>query len=190
MHYKKLGIYLTQEKQDAILKGDTTNTVVHPMFVYQACSFGTYFSQSFLQSPGALDFQARYAQLAWEELAKMQKVDNAELKAQAMLSISSCCLIFRWTEFARQYLHKACRIINTASLRFIPTCGQPQAYSEEVRERSAILSQVIYFENYLFLTCGGPEPNLTARIESEFRYELQVGNLGTCELVCATHRST
>lgn len=183
LHHRKLGIYLAQEKQEAILKGDTSNTVVNPLFVYQACSYGIHASQSFMQSPGAPQFQARYSQRVWEELAKIQRGDNNELKAQAILSISACCLIFRWMDLASKYLHKACRTINTANLRFIPTCGQPPPYSEEIRERSAILSQVIYFENYLFLACGGPEPALTARIEREFRYELQVGNRGTCKSV-------
>ena len=183
LHYRKLGIHFTQEKQEAILRGDTSNTVVNPLFVYQASSYGMHLSQSFMQSPSAPEFQARYSELVWEELAKMRRGNNNELKAQAMLSISACCVIFRWMDIASQYLHKACRVINTASVRFIPTCGQPPPYSEEIRERSAILSQVIYFENYLFLACGGPQPGLTARIEREFRYELQVGNRGTCKFV-------
>jgi len=187
MHYRKLGIYLTQEKQDAILKGDTSNTVVHPFFVCQTRSYGMHYAQTFAQGPSAPLIQARNSQLVLEELANMQKGNNNELKAQAMLSISSCCLVFRWNDFARQYLHKACRVINTANLRFIPTCGRPPACSEEIRERSAILSQVIYFENYHFLACGGPEPTLTARIEREFRCEVQVGNRSTCQLVCVTN---
>jgi len=176
-----MGIYFTPEKQEAILKGDTSNTVVNPMFVYQACSYGSHISQSFMQSPHAHTFQEKYSQLVWEELAKTKRGNNDELKAQAMLSISACCLILRWMDVASQYLHKSCRIINTANLRFIPTCGRPPAYSEEIRERSAVLSQVIYYENYLFLACGGPEPELTARIEKEFRYELQVGKRGACK---------
>jgi len=59
-------------------------------------------------------------------------------------------------------------------LQFIPTYGQPPEYSEEFRERSTILSQAIYFENYMFLARGGLEPKLTVRIEREFRHELQV----------------
>ena len=179
LHYNKLGIYLTREKQEALLKGDTTNTVIHSIFVYQACSYGMYFSQESVHPHAALRFQARYSQLAWEELAKMQKGNDDYLKAQAMLSISSCCIVFRWIDFARQYIQKACHAVNTASLQFIPKYGQPPEYSEQVRERSTVLSQVIYFENYLFLAYGGPEPNLTAKIEKEFWHELQVGDRGT-----------
>ena len=150
--------------------------MVHSFFVYQACSYGMYFAPDFAHTSAALNFQAKYSQLVWEELAKMQKGDDHYLKVQAMLSISSCCLVFRWLDFASLYVQKACRVINAAGLQFVPTYGQPPKYSDEVHERSTILSQVVYFENYLFLACGGPEPRLSARIEKEFQQELQVGN--------------
>jgi hypothetical protein len=176
LHYSKLGVHLTQAEQEALLKGDTSNAAVHSFFVYQACSYGMYFVSNFAHTPAAVHFQAKYCQLTWEELAKIQKGDNDGLKAQAMLSVSSCSIVFRWFRIAGPYIQKACRVVNTASLQFIPRYGQPPEYSEEVRERSTILSQVIYFENYWFLACGGPEPKLTARIEKEFRHELRVGN--------------
>jgi len=187
LHYNKLGIYLTREKQEALLNGDTSNTVIHSIFVHQACSYGMYFDQDSVHTPAALRFQARYSQLAWEELAKIQKGNDDYLKAQAMLSISSCCIVFRWIDFARQYIRKACHSANAAGLQFIPKYGKPPEYSEQVRERSAVLSQVIYFENYLFLVYGGPEPSLTARIEREFRHELQVGNPGTRRSMCVAY---
>lgn len=135
-----------------------------------------YFAQNAVYAPAALRFQARYSQLAWEELSKVQQGDNDYLKAQTMLSVSSCCIVFRWADFGRQYIQKACHVINAAGLQFIPTYGPPPEYSELVRERSAVLSQVMYFENYLFLAYGGQEPKLMARIEKEFRCELQVGD--------------
>ena len=155
------------------------------MFVYQACSFGMLCSQIFISTPAASDLQARYSQFTWEELAKIQEGNDNFLKAQAMLSICSCCIVFRWLDFARQYIRKTCRVIDSVKLCFIPTYGQPPEYSEDVRQKSTVLSQAIYFENYLFLACDGPEPKLTARIEREYRYELQVGDgvlasLGIC----------
>ena len=76
--------------------------------------------------------------------------------------------------FPLRYIQKACEAINTAGLRFIPTHGQPPEFSERLHERFSVLSQIIYFENYLFLACGGAEPTMTARIEEEFRYQLPV----------------
>jgi hypothetical protein len=183
LHYNKLGIYLSGEKQDALLKGDTSNAVIHSMFVYQACSYGMHFAQNFIHTPAAPEFQAKYSQLAWEELAKIQDGDDDTLKVQAMLSICSCCIVFRWVGFARQYAQKACRVVDSTRLRFLPTYGRLPEYSEEVRERSTVLSQIIYLENYLFLACGGPEPKLTVRIEKEYRHELQVRWCDTLEFM-------
>lgn len=188
MHYNKLGIYLTREKQEALLRGDTSNIVINSIFVYQACSYGMHFVQDSVHVPDALNQQAKYAQLAWEELAKVQRGKDDYLKAQSMLSIGTCCVVFRWVDYARQYIQKACGVVNTTSLQFIPKYGHPPEYSEQVRERSTILSQVIYFENYMFLTYGGSEPNLTARIEREFRHELQVGGRGSHDFMYVTHR--
>lgn len=152
------------------------------MFVYQACSFGMLFSQSLINTPAATDLQARYSQFAWEELAKIQEGNDDCLKVQAMLSISSCCIVFRWVGFACQYIQKTSRVIDSARLCFIPTNEQPPGYSEEVRQRTTVLSQAIYFENYLFLACGGPEPKFTAAIEKEYRHELQVWDCGLTSL--------
>ena len=145
-----------------------------------------YFTQNLVPTPAAVQFQAKYSQLIWEELAEM-KEGNVHLKAQAMLSICSCCIVLRWVDFAREYIRKSCRVVNAANLRFIPAYGRPPEYSEKVRERSTVLSQIIYFENYLFLAYGGPEPRLTARIEKEFRHELQVRKRDTSKLMRVTH---
>lgn len=141
------------------------------------------FSQSFTQTPAAPELQAKYSQFAWEELVEIQRGSDDYLKVQAMLSISSCCIVFRWVDYARQYVQKTCRIIDSAGLCFIPTYGKLPEYSEEVRRRSTALSQAIYFENYLFLACGGSEPKLTAGIEREYRHELQVGDKALARLL-------
>ena len=62
--------------------------------------------------------------------------------------------------------------INAAKLQFIPTSGRPPELTDDLLEGFAVLSQTIYFENYLFLTIDGIEPKMTVRIENEFRHEL------------------
>ena len=75
---------------------------------------------------------------------------------------------------SREYLTKACIALNVAKLRFIPDTGCPPVFTEDVHERLAVLSQVIYLEHHLFFAVDGLEPRMTARIEKEFRHELQV----------------
>lgn len=64
-------------------------------------------------------------------------------------------------------------ILHAANLRFVPAIGSPPGLSEDVRERAVVLSQIIYFESYMFLAVDGAEPKFISRIEKEFRYELQ-----------------
>jgi Holliday junction resolvasome RuvABC ATP-dependent DNA helicase subunit len=64
--------------------------------------------------------------------------------------------------------------MNAADLRFIPVFGRSPELTEEVQERFAVLSQILYTENYLALVIDRSAPTMTARIEQEFRHELPV----------------
>jgi hypothetical protein len=94
-----------------------------------------------------------------------------------LLCATSACIFQRWFRPARAYLTEACDTIDAANLGFIPFFGRPPELTEEVQERLAVLSQIVYMENYMFLAIDRTPPNMAARIEEEFRYELQVGIL-------------
>ena len=117
---------------------------------------------------------AKHSQLSFEQLAEIISGSDANLEAQALLYVATGSLYSRWFALSRKSLRKACITVNAASLRFIPATGRPPGLTEDVRERLAVLSQTIYFENYMFLAVDGTEPMMTVRIEKEFRYELQV----------------
>ena len=117
---------------------------------------------------------ARYAQRSFEQIAEINKGSDANLKAHAFLYLTTACLYGRWFGISREYLTKACIALNAANIRFIPTTGRPPELTEDVYERLVMLSQIIYFENYMFLAVDGTVPKMTARIEKEFRHELQV----------------
>jgi len=168
------GIYLTGPKQDAVMRGDTSNTVVHPFFAPAAAGLGIYLSADVGDSPTMVRLHAKHGQLALKQLAEIIKGSDANLQAQALLYVAAASLYSRWFVVSRKYIRKACIALNAASLRFIPTTGHPPGLTEDVRERLVVLSQIIYFENYMFLAVDGTEPKMTARIEKEFRHELQV----------------
>jgi len=168
------GIYLTGPKQDAVMRGDTSNTIVHPFFVPATAALGMNLCAGVGDSPTMVRLFAKYTQLSFEQLAVVVSGSDANLQAQAFLYYVAGSLYARWSVVSRQYLRKACIALNAASLRLIPATGRPPGLTEDVRERLAVLSQIIYFENYLFLAVDGAEPKMAARIEKEFRHELQV----------------
>ena len=133
-----------------------------------------HFRANVLDTPDMVQLHAKHSQLAWEQIAEISKGYDAHLKAQIYLLIATASLYARWFEFCRQYLTKACIVINAAKLRFIPDTGRPPDLTEDVFERLAILSQNIYFENYMYLAVDGVDPKMTPRIEEEFRRDLQV----------------
>ena len=172
----QFGIYLPGPKQDAVLRGDLSGTVVHPWFVYFMAASGTSFwvGAGIGPSPEMTQRNVVNVQRGYEQFTEITRGSNADLTVQVLVSIAAMTLHVRRFNPARQCLTRACIILHAANLRFIPVIGCPPGLSEEVRERAVVLSQIIYFESYMFLAVDGTEPKLVTRIEKEFRYELQV----------------
>jgi hypothetical protein len=168
---RRFGIYLTGPKQDAILRGDISNVVVHSFFVHATAGLGMHFYAGVGDS---VRLHAKHVQLALEQAAGIRGGSDANLMTQVFLFIIVGGLHAGWVQPCREYLTKACIGLNAANLRFIPATGRPPELTEDVRERLVTLSQIIYVENYMFLAVDGTEPKMTARIEKEFRQELQV----------------
>ena len=125
-------------------------------------------------SPAMIRLQAKHLQRALEILAEISRGHDLELRVQVALWVTAGSFIVPFKNLAPQYIQKTCEAIDTAGLRFIPTYGRPPEFCEDLQEKLSLLSQAVYFENFIFLTCGGAEPTMTARIEKEFRDQLQV----------------
>jgi len=125
-------------------------------------------------SPAMIRLQAKHIQTSLESLVDIFEGHDWQLRAQVALWVSAGSIILRMSDFTHAYIRRSCEAVNTAGLQFIPTYGRPPEFSEVLHEKLSVLSQIIYFENFSFLTCGGVEPTMTARIEGEFRHRLQV----------------
>jgi len=134
-----------------------------------------HFCEGMDDSFAMIRLQARHLQTALESLADILGGRDWELRVQAALWVTAGSFILPFEGVTSKYIRTTCETINAAGLRFIPTYGRPPGFSEELHEKLSVLSQAIYFENFVFLTCGGAEPTMTARIEKEFRHRLQVG---------------
>ena len=169
----KLGVYFGADKHEALLRGDTSNAVVNRHFVYGFQAFGMFFCRTPGDLPALVLMQARYAQRFWETLIEI-KTGNQGLMAQGLLLFTFALVMMGFQIVPLFYLSKVFDLIDSGDLRFLPVYGRPPELSEQVREDTAVLSQAIYLENYLHLALGGPAPVKTARIEREFRMDLQV----------------
>ena len=170
----RLGLYLRQEKLEALLRGDISNAVVDRYFIYGLQAIGMNLCGTPEETPTAVRLHARYAQMAFETLVDIHGTDDNKLKAQGLILLVHALIIVGFPASTQSYLLKMCEIINKAELRFLPVYGRPTSLSEQVREDAAVLSQAIYLDNYLYLTLSGPTSVMTARIEKEFRLNLQV----------------
>ena len=170
----RLGVYFGTEKQEALFRGDTSNAVIDRYFVYSFQAIGTHLYGTPDESPAMVQLLAVYGQKAWETLIEIHKTNNPRLSAQGLLLFVYSLIVMGFPSNAQFYLMKVCELIDKGNLQFLPVYGRPPELSEHVREDAAVLSQVIYLENYFYLALDGPGPVMTAKIEQEFRQDLQV----------------
>ena len=170
----KLGLYLGTKKQEALLRGDTSDAVINRHFVHVFHAAGMYLCGAPGESSTMVRLHAKYCQKAWETLIEIHKTGDQKLKAQGVLLLAYTLLVAGFAAGPPLYLSKVCELINRANLRFLPVYGRAPELSEQAREDATVLSQAIYMENYLYLALGGSTPVMTTRIEREFRMDLQV----------------
>ena len=170
----KLGVYFGTEKQDALFRGDTSNRVVDRYFLYGLQVMGAHLCDPLEESHTMVRLVARYAQRAWETLYEICRASDQKLKVQGLVLLLHSLVVSGFPASAQFYILRVCELINAGNLRFLPEYGRPPELSEQVREDAAVLSQVIYLENYFYLALDGPGPVKTVKIEREFRQDLQV----------------
>jgi hypothetical protein len=177
-----IGLYFTAEKQEALLRGDTSNAVVDRHFVYALQAFGVHVCEAPELTPFVVRLQARYVQMTLETSVQLNRTNQERTKVQALVSGTHASILVGFKAIAQLYLHRAYKIIEKANLRFLPEYGPPAKLSDQVREDISVLSQVIYLDNYLYLMLDGSAPVRTAEIEREFMLDLEVREIHACSL--------
>jgi hypothetical protein len=159
------------------VRGDLSGTVVDRAFVCGSHVLGMMPFVAMDFRPAMVHFHARRVQTAWESLAELFNSGNHRVCLHAAVLVVSSHVYMCLPRMALLYVQKCCDFIKAGDLRFVPICGRPPKFSEDLHETLAALSQTIYWANYLFLMCGGPEPSATASLEKQFRQELPVSNV-------------
>ena len=127
-------------------------------------------------TPAMVQFHAKEIKASREALSELLKGNDYRAKIHGASSAIPGFIYLRLPQAALPCIQKCCESAQAGNLQFVPTYGRPPEFSEDFHEISVALSQTIYWANYLFLVCGGPEPHATAKFEKEFRHELPVGD--------------
>jgi hypothetical protein len=159
---------------DALIRGDKSGTVMHRAFVCVAETLGiTAFMDA---TPAMIQFHAREIKASREALSELLTGNDYRAKIHGASSAVPGFIYLRLPQAALPCIQKCCESAQAGNLQFVPTYGRPPEFSEDFHEISVALSQTIYWANYLFLMCGGPEPHATTKLEQEFRHELPVSD--------------
>jgi hypothetical protein len=170
----KFGVHYNREKLDALIRGDKSGTILHRAFILGGQILG--FPAFADDTPAMVLFHARRVQTAWEAAADLFKGNDYRASAHFATAVAAGSVYLRKPQAALLYIQKFCEFVQAGNLQFVPTYGRPPEFSDDLHEILVALSQAIYWANYLFLMCGGPEPRATAKLEKEFRHELPVGD--------------
>ena len=127
--------------------------------------------------PVTVQFHARQLKAAWEALDDLLRGNDHRAKVHIMSSIVPGFIYTCMPQAALLCIQECFELAQVGNVQFVPTNGHPPEFSEDLHETSVALSQAVYWANYLFLMCGGPEPRVTAKFEKEFRWELPVGGI-------------
>ena len=169
-----MGLRPRGEKQQAIMRGNLCGTAVHPFFVHQAHAVGMHYCTTLPDGKTAIIMQARHSQLAMESMTDIRKIKNHFLLLEVTFAFASTAMLLRWIDVAQASLIKAIGIANKYHMMFVPEDGPAPAFSGDIHKHVVQLSQLIYLENFLFLTRNGVQPKVTSRLEREFRTKLKV----------------
>src|ERR1700679_3577808 len=98
---RQLGVHLPGPKQEAVMRADTTNTVVHPFFVFSVTGHGVHFVANPTNLLQIARWHSKYGQLSFEQTEDIAKGNDPNLKAQAYIIIVSGAIRGRFFDFGR-----------------------------------------------------------------------------------------
>jgi hypothetical protein len=167
------------------MRGDLSNTVIHPFFIYFSQLFGCNIFQEHKGEYSYLYTMCLYLRLTKEAIASMREDDDPLSFAEACQFMSLWCTYNHNTILGNQYFVKAMRIVTKYNIRFVSrypgTPSQPHTpswplFSDEIAERVVFLSQLIYLQLHLRLITGDSD-DLCYDLRHQFLNELPVCSL-------------
>jgi hypothetical protein len=184
-HRAHIGFRFTTAKQQAIVFGDLSHTVIHPFFIYFAQLFGCNLYQERKGEYCYLYTMCIYLRLTREAMAAMKEEYDPLSFAEACHLMSLFCVYNHYAVLGKQYFLKAIETIKPYGIRFVlQPSGNPAVphssswpyCSEETGERVVFLSQLIYLQFHLRLILGAIE-DLSYDLRQQFMNEVSVGIL-------------
>jgi hypothetical protein len=160
------GAYLPLAKQQAILLGDLSNTIVHPYFVHFSNLAGCQFYRQNRKNHDFLYIQAVHLKSTLDSLASMKEEEDPLQVAQANFWMGRACVYAQRLRWATHYLKKSVQIMRRNN-NLLPTSKEDSTqaanlgfpapeFSEEVHERAAFLAQALSYEICIYFA-GQPD---------------------------------
>jgi len=186
----QIGFQFTTAKHQAIISGDVTHSVIHPFFIYFAQLFGCNIYQEQKGEYCYLYTLCMYLRLMREAFVTMYEDDDPLSFAEVCQFVSLWCTYNHNAILGVQYFIKAMDVVKRHDIRFVsrPASNHSQPYRsscsespEEILERMAFLTLLIYHQTHLQLVTGKSE-DLSYDLRQQFFKELPVLISSLCSI--------
>jgi hypothetical protein len=178
-HRIQFGLYFCPAKQQAVILGDTSSTVVHPFFVYFAQLGGCHFYQERKGEFFLLHLEAMYLDMVWDSFKDMTEDNDSFDAAQAHQLMSLAYLYSQNTYLGRKLFQESIALFRRHWIDF--SASPLPDLTEPLQERVAFLGEAICAE----IDCAfmfGVAQEFTQDLEYGFRHELPVCSSYPCVL--------
>jgi hypothetical protein len=177
----EIGFQFTKAKEQAIIGGDLSNTVIHPFFIYFAQLLGSNLYQELKGEYCFLYTMCIYLQQTRDAMVSMREEDDPLSYAQARHFMALLCMYNHNVALGRQYFATILQTVQRYDIRFVSRYEystlreRPSSdpVSEEFAERTVFLSQIIYFQLHCILITGEAD-DLCRDLRRQFTRELPV----------------
>lgn len=181
-HRIQLGLNLSFEKQNSVLKGDSQECETHPFIVHYANLFGKLYHQCDTQHAHTPFLETIYLHETMDALERMQENDDPQAFAHANFLVAEMYFYTQFIDAGLHYLAITAEVVVRHNIRFAPNCRVENVdpsdfirYSEDVHERAAFLAQLIYVETCLALLLNH-RPVHFSGLETQLRdFEVSLG---------------
>jgi hypothetical protein len=174
----QFGFRFTFAKEQAIVLGDLSNTIIHPFFIHFAHMFGCNIYLEQQRNYVQLPILGVHLQLALASLVEMTEDDPLSF-AQACFFMMIACMYNYNSALGKRCLNLVISTVRRNDIRYVSLFRvHVPDFTEEVHERASFLSELICAEVDMILVTGEKHVVLTD-LRKQFTQELLVRGILT-----------
>jgi hypothetical protein len=168
-------------KQQTILLGDRSNSLVHPFFIHIAEFWGCHLYQERRRDFSLQDLETKYCKVA---CASLKTIRDPYVMVGACHYLAKICYYAYALHDCNRYRQNIKDLVKKYNIRFLPESSGTRVYeiSEDDHSKASFLAEVVSSDIVLRYVLGDRE-DLFSDFEQQFRLEFPVRSFLSFDLL-------